>query len=75
MINFVILCRKYVLMIKVEVNYCIINVIIMFEGDEDCIYYNNEVDKFWNDFNDVYGILFLFDDFFYNMIDIGGNYL
>lgn len=55
MINFVIiLYRKYVLMIKVEVKYCIINVIIMFERDEDSIYYNNEVDKFWNDVNDVY---------------------
>lgn len=46
-INFIIiLYRKNVLMIKIEVKYCILNVIIMFEGDEDCIYYNNEVDKF-----------------------------
>lgn len=42
-------------MIKIEVKYCIINVIIMFERDENIIiYYNNEVDKFWNDVNDVY---------------------
>lgn len=56
MINFIIiLYRKNVLMIKIEVKYCIINVIIMFEGgDVDFIYYNNEVDKFWNDVNDVY---------------------
>lgn len=74
MINFVILHRKHALTIKAEANHRTINATTTLEGDEDCTYYNNEVDKPRNDSNDVHGTSSSFDDSLYNTIDTGGNY-
>lgn len=76
MINFVIILhRKHALTIKAEANHRTINATTTLEGDEDCTYYNNEVDKPQNDANDVQGTSSSFDDSLYNTIDTGGNYL
>lgn len=72
----VILKRKHALTIKAEAKHCTINATTTLEGDEDCTYYNNEVDKARNDANDahVQGTSSTFDDSLYNTIDTGGNY-
>lgn len=72
----VILKRKHALTIKAEAKHCTINATTTLEGDEDCTYYNNEVDKPRNDANDahVQGTSSTFDDSLYNTIDTGGNY-
>eukprot|EP00105_Crassostrea_gigas_P022124 XP_011441517.1 PREDICTED: uncharacterized protein LOC105338212 [Crassostrea gigas] len=70
----VVLKRKHALTIKAEANHRTINATTTLEGDEDCTYYNNEVDKPRNDSNDVHGTSSSFDDSIYNTIDTGGNY-
>lgn len=71
MINFVIILhRKHALTIKAEAKHRTINATTTLERDEDCTYYNNEVDKPRKDANDAQGTSSSFDD----SLDTDGNY-